>query len=128
MKAAYKLTVVAVASALLGATAATTILHAQSTAPAYIVADVHVTDPETMKQYSPKAAALIESHGGRFVARGGKVEVLEGEPPVGRVVLVQFPSMERAQQYWNSPAYREIAPIRQKAAKTRVFLVEGVAP
>ena len=128
MKAAYTLTVVAVASAVLGATAATTILHAQSTAPAYIVADVHVTDPETMKQYSPKAAALIESFGGRFVARGGKVEVLEGEPPVGRVVLVQFPSMERAQQYWNSPGYREIAPIRQRAAKTRVFLVEGVAP
>ena len=128
MKAAYTLTVVAVASAVLGATAATTILHAQSTAPAYIVADVHVTDPETMKQYSPKAAALIESFGGRFVARGSKVEVLEGEPPVGRVVLVQFPSMERAQQYWNSPGYREIAPIRQRAAKTRVFLVEGVAP
>jgi uncharacterized protein (DUF1330 family) len=128
MKTPYKLTVVAVASAVLGATAATTILHAQSTALAYIVVEIQVTDPETMKQYSPKAAALIESLGGRFVVRGGKVEVLEGEPPAGRVTIVQFPSMERAQQFWNSPAYREIAPIRHKAAKTRSFLVEGVAP
>ena len=128
MKTPYKLTVVAVTSAVLGATAATTILHAQSTAPAYIVVEIQITDPETMKQYSPKAAALIESLGGRFVVRGGKVEVLEGEPPAGRVAIVQFPSMERAQQFWNSPAYREIAPIRHKAAKTRSFLVEGVAP
>ena len=127
MKTRSKLLVATLTGAVLGATGAT-VIHGQSSAPAYIVVDIQVTDPETMKQYSPRAAALVESLGGRSIVRGGKVEVLEGEPPAGRVAIVQFPSMERAQQFWNSPAYREIVPIRHKAAKTRSFLVEGVAP
>ncbi len=127
MTAWWKALGIAIASAALGAVGST-VLHGQNSPPGYIVVDIHVTDPETIKQYSPKAAALIESYGGRFIARGGKVEVLEGEPPTGRVAIVQFPSVERAQQFWNAPAYREIVPIRHKAAKTRSFLVEGVAP
>jgi uncharacterized protein (DUF1330 family) len=49
----------------------------------------------------------------------------EGDPPAGRVVLIEFPSLEKAQQFWASPAYRAIAPIRQKSAKSVIFLLEG---
>jgi uncharacterized protein (DUF1330 family) len=101
---------------------------AQTSAPrAYLVAEVQVTDPDTYKSYIPKVQPALDPFGGHFIARAGKVVSLEGEPPKGRVVLIEFPTLENAQRFWESPAYREIAPIRQKSANSRIFLLEGEA-
>jgi uncharacterized protein (DUF1330 family) len=103
-------------------------LHAQSTPKAYLVAEVQVTDAEKYKPYIPKAAHLVAQHGGQYLARGGKTESLEGEAPAGRVAILQFPSMAELQKWYTSPEYREVAPIRQGASKSRFFAIEGVAP
>ena len=102
--------------------------RAEPAARAYIIAEVQVTDPEAYKPYIPKAAQIVAQYGGQYLARGGKTESLEGAEPAGRVAIVQFPSMADLQKFWNSPEYREVAPIRRGASKSRLFVVEGVSP
>lgn len=105
-------------------------LHAQapsaSELPAFYIAEFEVTDPEGLKPYSARVASTLEPFGGRFIVRGGKIAPLEGEAPKGLVVIA-FESMEKAQAWYDSPAYQELRPIRHKAAKSRVFIVEGTA-
>jgi uncharacterized protein (DUF1330 family) len=69
--------------------------------------------------------ATFAPFGGRYVVRGSEIASLEGEPPKGRIVVIKFDSMEKAKAWYDSPAYREIRPIRHGAAKSRVFIVEG---
>jgi uncharacterized protein (DUF1330 family) len=94
----------------------------------YLIAEVQVTDPEAYKPYIPKAAQIVAQYGGQYLARGGKTESLEGAEPAGRVAIVQFPNMADLQKFWNSPEYREVAPIRRGASKSRFFVIEGVSP
>ena len=103
------------------------VLYAQGSPPAFLVAEVEVTDPATFKEYAQKYPATLAPFGAKAIAQGGKVEALEGAPPAGRVVIVQYPNLKAAEDWWNSPAYQELIPIRQKAAKSRIFLVEGLA-
>jgi uncharacterized protein (DUF1330 family) len=128
MKPGYKFVIVAAASSVLGATVAE-VIHAQNnTPPAYLIAEIRVTDPEAYKEYVSKVPAGIEAFGGRFLVRGGKTESLEGAEPAGRVAVIQFRSLAEAKQYWNSPAYKEIEPIRHRSATSRIFLAEGAVP
>ena len=106
---------------------ATPLLNAQTAPPAFLVAEVQVTDAEAYKPYIPKAAEIVAKHGGQYVARGGKTESLEGAEPAGRIAIVQFPSMEALKKFYASSEYREIAPTRQKNSKSRFFAVEGLA-
>jgi uncharacterized protein (DUF1330 family) len=122
-----KFAVVALAGAAVGAVG-TQILHAQTTPRAYLVAEVQVTDADAYKPYIPKAAEIVARHGGQYVARGGKTESLEGPEPAGRIAIVQFASMAELKKFYSSPEYREVAPIRQKASKSRFFAVEGLSP
>ncbi len=69
---------------------------------------------------------MIAAHGGRFLVRGGAVEAREGAPPAGRVVVIEFPDMEAARRFYDSPGYQAILPLRQAASQGRLFLVEGV--
>ena len=87
MRGWWKLAVVAVASAVIGAVGVQ-MLQAQSTPRAYIIAEVQVTDPEAYKPYIPKAAQLVAQYGGQYLARGGRTESLEGAEPAGRVAIV----------------------------------------
>jgi uncharacterized protein (DUF1330 family) len=127
MKLWWKFAVVAVAGVGIGAIGAQ-MLQAQGSPRAYLVAEVQVTDTEAYKPYIPKAAQIVAQHGGQYLARGGKSESLEGAEPAGRIAVVQFPSMAELKKFYNSPEYREVAPIRQKASKSRFFAVEGVSP
>jgi uncharacterized protein (DUF1330 family) len=78
--------------------------------------------------YGAKAPQLVLQHGGRFLARGAKPESLEGMEATGRVAIIQFPSMAALRGFYESAEYREVAPFRQKASKSRLFAVEGVSP
>ena len=77
--------------------------------------------------YIPKAAEIVAKHGGQYLARGGKLQSLEGTEPAGRVAIVQFPNLEALKKFYDSPEYREVAQVRQKNSKSRFFAVEGVS-
>ncbi len=94
--------------------------------PAYLVARIRVTDPEKYRGYMALSPAAIKKHGGRFLARGGEVVTLEGEPEERRVVIVEFPSLEAARTFYDSPEYREARAAREGAAEAQFFVVEGL--
>jgi uncharacterized protein (DUF1330 family) len=96
--------------------------------PAYVIANVEVTDPEGYADYRPLALGSIEAHGGRYLARGGEVEVKEGGGSWRRVVIVEFPSLERARRWYDSPEYRDARALRQRTARTDLLFVDGIAP
>lgn len=93
---------------------------------AYVIAHVEVLDPDGYKAYPARNTPLVERFGGRFVARGGRVEMFEGDAPPNRLVVIEFPSMDAARAWYHSPEYQEIAAIRQQYAHTHLLaLVEG---
>jgi uncharacterized protein (DUF1330 family) len=93
--------------------------------PAYIVAEIHITDPVAYDEYRPLAAASIARFGGRFIVRGGEVDLLEGEPQPERIVVIEFPDAETARRWYRSEEYQAALRIRQAASRGRVLLVEG---
>jgi uncharacterized protein (DUF1330 family) len=95
--------------------------------PAYIIFDIHVDDPDAYAPYRDPARKSIEAHGGRYLARGGAHEVLEGDWDVDRLVILEFPSMEQARTWYTSAEYQELAPIRQAASRGRGVLLEGMS-
>ncbi len=92
---------------------------------AYVVVDIEVTDPVRYEDYKKAAAATVARYGGRYVARGGRVETLEGHWPCGRFVILEFPSAERAREWWTSEDYREAKELRHATARSKMILVEG---
>lgn len=95
---------------------------------AYVIADVTVTNPEGYAAYRPLAAASIAQHGGKFIARGGAVESLEGGWAPSRIVIIEFPSMAAARAWYDSPDYQAALKVRLANSTGRVILTEGAAP
>ncbi len=93
--------------------------------PAYVIVDVQIHDPQVYAEYRKLTPAAIAAYGGRFVVRGGAAETLEGDWVPGRVVVLEFESVERARQWWASAEYAPAKALRQKSATTRMILVEG---
>jgi uncharacterized protein (DUF1330 family) len=92
---------------------------------AYIIADVQVTDPDTYWTYRSQTPSIVQKYGGRFIVRGGEVAPLEGDWQAGRVVVIEFPDMAAAKRFYQSPEYRQIIGFRQRAATSRIILVDG---
>ena len=92
---------------------------------AYWIARVDVRDPETYKSYVETAKPAFERHGAKFLARGGRIEPVEGTSRA-RNVLIEFPSMDEALACWNSPEYTKARAIRQPVSEGNFVLVEGV--
>jgi uncharacterized protein (DUF1330 family) len=93
---------------------------------AYIVVDVEVTDPTEYQTYAKQTMATLEPYGGKFIVRGGNAETLEGGWQPKRVVIIEFPGVEQAKAWYNSPEYTAIIGIRHHAANSRMILVQGV--
>ena len=93
---------------------------------AYVIADVNVKDPEHYPEYTSQVVATIEKHGGRFIARGGSVEVLEGKWKPNRTVIIEFPDMESLKRWYNSPEYAPLIKLRQKYSEGSLICVEGL--
>lgn len=94
---------------------------------AYVIAGNTVTDAETMGEYSKQVPATLEPFGGKFLVRGGQFEVTEGAWNPARVVVIEFPSLEHARDWYHSDAYQAIIQGRFDGAKTDFFMfVEGV--
>jgi uncharacterized protein (DUF1330 family) len=95
--------------------------------PAYVIAEVDVTDPDNMAVYGKKVPETLAPFNHHYLVIGGKTQSLEGEPPK-TIVVIALDSAEKARDWYDSPAYEAIRPIRQRSAKSRVFIAEGVAP
>ena len=93
---------------------------------AYVVADVEVTDPVGFEEYRLAVAATIEKYGGTYLARGGNVDVREGDWAPKRIVVLQFPDVATAKRWYESDDYAPLIALRQRSANTRVLIVEGV--
>lgn len=94
--------------------------------PAYVIVDIDVSDPVGYEEYKQKCAPTVAHFGGRYIARGGKAETLEGDWAPKRMVLLEFPSVERAKEWWSSSEYAPAAAIRRRTAAARMIVVEGL--
>jgi uncharacterized protein (DUF1330 family) len=92
---------------------------------AYVITQVDVSDEEKFKAYLKETPATIARHGGRYLARGGETILLEGNAKAARVVLIEFPSLQRAREWYDSEEYRRIKPLRAGAATASIIAVEG---
>jgi uncharacterized protein (DUF1330 family) len=95
--------------------------------PAYVIAEVTVTDPTTMEEYRKQVPATVARYGGRFLVRGGVHQTVEGDWKPNRLVILEFPSMEQARRWYDSEEYREPKALRIKSGRTNLLMVEGVA-
>lgn len=95
---------------------------------AYIIAQIEITDPERYAEYVEQVPATIARFGGRYLARGGKSEALEGRLTGRRIAIVEFDSYERARDWYESEDYRGPRALRQGASISSLVLVDGITP
>lgn len=92
---------------------------------AYIIADVNITDTVQYETYKKLTPGSLKPFDGKFIVRGGMADTLEGDWQPSRVVVLEFPSLEKANAWWSSDSYAPAKAIRQSASKTRMIVVEG---
>ncbi len=92
---------------------------------AYVIVELNVTDAKLYDEYKKLVPATVEKYGGRFAVRGGKVDSMEGGWNPARIVVLEFPSMEKARAWYGSPEYAPALAMRLKAANAKLILVEG---
>jgi uncharacterized protein (DUF1330 family) len=97
-------------------------------ATAYVISEVEVLDESRANAYRQLAADSIAEYGGRYLVRGGQTELIEGGPPPKAIIVVEFPSMEIAKEWYASAAYAEALEVRASALERRLIFVQGVAP
>ena len=95
---------------------------------AYLVANIQITDPERFNQYREGVAPLVARFGGRYLVRGGAVHPVEGDPGLDRLVILEFPSMERLREFYGSAEYAPLLALRGACTVSDMAMVEGVAP
>jgi uncharacterized protein (DUF1330 family) len=93
--------------------------------PAYLIARIRVTDPEQYKKYIAVTPGILAGFGAKFLARGGETTTLEGPEEETRVVIVEFPSLEKVREFYSSPEYQEAIKIRTGAAEVSMMAIAG---
>jgi uncharacterized protein (DUF1330 family) len=93
---------------------------------AYVIVEVSIHDHREYEEYKKLTPAAVAAFNGKFVVRGGETITLEGDWKPERIVVLEFPSAEKANEWWHSELYTEAKLIRQRAAKTKMIIVRGV--
>lgn len=93
---------------------------------AYVILDITISDPKEYEEYKRHAAPAVEAYDGKYLVRGGISEALEGVWNPQRMVILEFPTVERAKEWWGSELYLKAKAIRKLAAKTNMIVVQGV--
>jgi uncharacterized protein (DUF1330 family) len=93
--------------------------------PVYLIIEITVIDPEVYGEYVEQVSALVEQYGGRYLARGGDVVPLTDDWRPQRIVLIQFDSIDQVQDWFASPEYRGLVPLREQSTTSRAIIVEG---
>src|SRR5215471_6029912 len=126
MKSNSKLALAVLTGIAIGIACATAIHAGQAkAAPGYIIAEVEVTDPATLQKYGAKVPETLSPFNHQYIIRGGKTKSLEGDPPMA-IVMIAFDSVEKAQAWYDSPAYEAIKLMRINSTRSRVFIAEGI--
>jgi uncharacterized protein (DUF1330 family) len=94
--------------------------------PAYVIIETDIHDPEQYERYKAASPAAVAGGGGRFLARGGELAVFEGDWDPTRIVVLEFPDLETAKRWYQSPDYQEAKRLREGAASLRMIAVEGI--
>jgi uncharacterized protein (DUF1330 family) len=94
--------------------------------PAYIVVETDIHDAEQYERYKQASPGAVAAGGGRFIARGGELAVLEGDWHPARLVLLEFPDLEAAKRFYESPEYQEAKRLREGAARLNMVAVAGL--
>ena len=132
MRTTYKVAVALIIGISTGYVGAQTVrTQGAKPPPAYIIAEVEAdpakqANPVDAKRYAEEAPKSLAAFQARYLVRGGNVQTLEGDAPRGYIVVIAFDSVEQARDWYNSPAYKAIKPIRQNTTKSRLLLAEGV--
>jgi uncharacterized protein (DUF1330 family) len=92
---------------------------------AYVIVDIEVTDPVSFEGYKKEIGANIAAFGGRYLARGGATEVLEGDWTPKRLVILEFPTMARLKEWYESPEYAPLLGLRKASASSNLVITEG---
>lgn len=93
---------------------------------AYVIVEISIHDPGLYEEYKKLTPASIAEYGGKFIVRGGRTITMEGDWKPQRIVVAEFDSLERAQEWWQSEGYEKAKKIRQASADTRMIIVEGM--
>jgi uncharacterized protein (DUF1330 family) len=93
----------------------------------YIIVQIRVNDPVAYERYKQLAQDSVAAYGGRYIVRGGATETLEGTWSPSRLVVLEFPTVDAAREWWNSPEYAKGKALRQAVADSEMLLVAGTA-
>ena len=96
--------------------------------PDYVINDMEITDPALFEEYKKLSPATVAQYGGRFLARGGRTETLEGSWSPKRLVILEFASLEKARAWIESAEYAPARELRQRASRSNLIIVEGASP
>ena len=94
--------------------------------PAYLIAETNITDPEQYEHYRAASPGAIAAGGGRFLARGGELAVLEGDWNPSRLVILEFEDLDAVKRFYESPEYQAAIKLREGAAQLNLVAVEGI--
>ena len=94
--------------------------------PAYVIVNIDIFDTVRYEDYKERADRTVQTYGGRYLVRGGRVEALEGDWEPRRVVVVEFPTAAQARAWWDSHEYAHLKTMRQAISHTDMLIVEGV--
>lgn len=94
--------------------------------PAYVIAEIEITDPVAYEEYRRRVNEVNAKFGGRFIVRGGRIESVEGDWSPKRLAIVEFPSMEQALKWYRSDDLAPLIALRQRAARSKFIIVEGI--
>jgi len=93
---------------------------------AYVIMDVNVKDAAGYEEYRRAGSPSVPQYGGKYIVRGGKVDVLEGDSPPNRIIVIEFATADQAKRWYNSPEYKAALEGRFRTADSKVLIVEGV--
>jgi uncharacterized protein (DUF1330 family) len=96
--------------------------------PVYLIIDLTIIDQDVYEEYVARVPAVVEQYGGRYLVRGGEVGALEGDWQPERIIVVEFDSNDQVQDFYASPEFLELAPLREQSTASRIILVEGYEP
>lgn len=94
--------------------------------PAYVIVETDIDDPEQYEQYKAASPGAVAAGGGKFVARGGELAVLEGDWNPSRIVILEFPDLATAKEWYASQTYQDAKKLRDGAARLKMVAVEGI--
>ena len=93
---------------------------------AFVIVEISIHDADLYEEYKKLTPATIAAYDGKFIVRGGRTVTMEGDWKPQRIVVTEFPSVERAEEWWHSEGYEMAKKIRHASADTKMIIVEGV--